>query len=133
MKILGAILEPPAKQHCHYLKIGLNWPNRQCCLAGSSKTAPRILIFFNWNGCQSFILCENYWDPCTHIFAIQYFSYKHCDPNIPFSTNSTFEAYHFDISDALYFFLHSIYIVHNVFLMIQLWYLYQHILSHKFW
>ena len=22
-----------------------NWPNRQCCLAGSSKTAPRILIF----------------------------------------------------------------------------------------
>ena len=27
-----------------YLKIGPNWPNRQCCLAGSSKTAPRILI-----------------------------------------------------------------------------------------
>ena len=25
-----------------YLKIGPNW---QCCLAGSSKTAPRILIF----------------------------------------------------------------------------------------
>ena len=31
-----------------YHKIGPNWPNwpnRQCCLAGSSKTAPRILIF----------------------------------------------------------------------------------------
>ena len=28
-----------------YLKIGPNWPNRQCCLAGSSKMAPRILIF----------------------------------------------------------------------------------------
>ena len=28
-----------------YLKIGPNWPNRQCCLAGSSKTALRILIF----------------------------------------------------------------------------------------
>jgi hypothetical protein len=28
-----------------YLKIGPNWPNRQCCLAGSSKTAPRIFIF----------------------------------------------------------------------------------------
>ena len=27
------------------LKTGPNWPNRQCCLAGSSKTAPRILIF----------------------------------------------------------------------------------------
>ena len=28
-----------------YLKIGPNWPNRQCYLAGSSKMAPRILIF----------------------------------------------------------------------------------------
>ena len=28
-----------------YLKIWPNWQNRQCCLAGSSKTAPRILIF----------------------------------------------------------------------------------------
>ena len=27
-----------------YLKIGPNWPNRQCFLAGRSKTAPRILI-----------------------------------------------------------------------------------------
>ena len=23
----------------------VNWPNKQCCLAGSTKTAPRILIF----------------------------------------------------------------------------------------
>ena len=28
-----------------YLKLGPNWPNRQCCLAGSSQRAPRILIF----------------------------------------------------------------------------------------
>ena len=28
-----------------YLKIGPSWPNWQCCLAGSSKTAPGILIF----------------------------------------------------------------------------------------
>ena len=27
------------------LKIGPNWPNRQYCFAGSSYTAPRILIF----------------------------------------------------------------------------------------
>ena len=34
----------------------LNW---QCCLAGSSKTAPKILIFFkNCHGCQTFILAE---------------------------------------------------------------------------
>ena len=44
MKILGAVLELPAKQPI-YLKIGPNWPNWLCCLAGSSKTAPRILIF----------------------------------------------------------------------------------------
>ena len=43
MKILGAILELPAKQPI-YLKIGPNWPNWQCCIAGSSKSAPRILI-----------------------------------------------------------------------------------------
>ena len=28
-----------------YLKIGPTWPNWQCCLGGSYKTAPRILIF----------------------------------------------------------------------------------------
>ena len=28
-----------------YLKIGPNWPNWQCCFAGSSKRAPRIFIF----------------------------------------------------------------------------------------
>jgi hypothetical protein len=28
-----------------YLKIRPNWPNWQCCLAGSSKMAPRIFIF----------------------------------------------------------------------------------------
>ena len=43
MKILGAV----------YLKIGPNWPNQQCCLAGSSKTAPRILIFSNAMGAKN--------------------------------------------------------------------------------
>ena len=52
IKILGAVLELPAKQHCQFLPIqpihrenepnGLNW---QCCLAGSFKTAPTIWIF----------------------------------------------------------------------------------------
>ena len=40
MKILGAL---PIQ--LIYLKIGPNWPNWKCCLAGSSKTAPRIFIF----------------------------------------------------------------------------------------
>ena len=51
IKILGAVLELPAKQHCQFSPFGpfsffavnrLNW---QCCLAGSSKRAPRIFIF----------------------------------------------------------------------------------------
>ena len=48
IKILGALLELPAKQHCQFgqfgpsFRYGLDW---QCCLAGSSKRAPRIFIF----------------------------------------------------------------------------------------
>jgi hypothetical protein len=49
MKILGAVLELPAKQHClsslftsKFGQIGQNW---QCFLASSSKMAPRIFIF----------------------------------------------------------------------------------------
>ena len=50
IKLLGAVLELPAKQHCQFSLFtrqengpnGLNW---QCCLAGSFKTALRILIF----------------------------------------------------------------------------------------
>ena len=49
IKIMGAVLQLPAKQLCHSspfsLKNGPNGLNWQCCLAGSSKTAPRILIF----------------------------------------------------------------------------------------
>ena len=36
---------PPSLTPLIYLKIGPNWPNRQCCLAGSSQMAHRILIF----------------------------------------------------------------------------------------
>ena len=45
IKILGVVLELPAKQHCQSSPFTSYWPNWQCCLAGSSKTAPRILIF----------------------------------------------------------------------------------------
>ena len=43
IKTLGAVLELPAKKLIHHENEpnGLNW---QCCLAGSSKTALRILI-----------------------------------------------------------------------------------------
>ena len=48
-KILGAVLELPAKLHWQYSPFGpffavnrLVW---QCCFAGTSKTAPMILIF----------------------------------------------------------------------------------------
>ena len=44
IRILMAVLELPAKQPIWpiFLVDRLNW---QCCLAGSSKTAPGILIF----------------------------------------------------------------------------------------
>ncbi len=49
IKILGAVLELPAKQHCQFSPFGpifeVNGLDWQCYLAGSSKTAPRILIF----------------------------------------------------------------------------------------
>jgi hypothetical protein len=51
IKILGAVLELPAKQHCQFSPFGpifeVNGLDWHCCLAGSSKTAPRILIFFS--------------------------------------------------------------------------------------
>ena len=48
IKILGAVLELPAKQHCQFSPFGPNFEvnglDWQCYLAGSSKMAPRILI-----------------------------------------------------------------------------------------
>ena len=49
IKILGAVLELPAKQYCQFSSFGpifeVNGLDQQCYLAGSSKKAPRILIF----------------------------------------------------------------------------------------
>jgi hypothetical protein len=42
MKILGAVLEQPSYSTANPAHLPQNW---QCCLAGGSKTAPRILIF----------------------------------------------------------------------------------------
>ena len=48
LKILEAVLELPAKQHCQFSPFGpifeVNGLDWHCYLAGSSKTAPRILI-----------------------------------------------------------------------------------------
>ena len=49
IKILGAVLELPAKQQCQYSPYGPifegNGQDWQCYLAGSSKIATRLLIF----------------------------------------------------------------------------------------
>jgi hypothetical protein len=49
IKILGADLELPTKQHCQFSPFGQNFEvngmDGQCYLAASSKTAARILIF----------------------------------------------------------------------------------------
>ena len=48
IKILGAVLKLPAKQHCQFSPFGplyeVNGLDWQCYLAGSTKTAPWILI-----------------------------------------------------------------------------------------
>ena len=57
IKILGAVLELSAKQHCQFSpfgpNFGVNGLDWQYYLASSSKTAPRILIF-------SFAIGANY-------------------------------------------------------------------------
>ena len=49
IKIPAAVLELPANKHCQFSPFGpifeVNGLVWQCYLAGSSKTAPRILIF----------------------------------------------------------------------------------------
>ena len=49
IKTLGTVLELPAKQHCQFSPFGqiyeVNGLDWQCYLAGSFKTAPRILMF----------------------------------------------------------------------------------------
>ena len=49
IKIMGAVLELPAKQHCQFSPFGpifeVNGLDWQSYLAGSSKTTPRILIY----------------------------------------------------------------------------------------
>ena len=46
IKILGAVLKLPDKQHYQFGPIfEENWLDWQCYLAGRSKTAPRILTF----------------------------------------------------------------------------------------
>ena len=49
IKILGAVLELPAKKRCQFSPFGpifeVNGLDWQCYLAGSSKTVPRIFIF----------------------------------------------------------------------------------------
>ena len=63
IKILGAVLELPAKQQCQFSlftsKKGPNGLNWQCCLAGSSKTAPRNLIFSVAMGAKPLFLLKS--------------------------------------------------------------------------
>ena len=82
IKIVGAVLELPAKQQCQFSPFAVNMLNWLCCLTGSSKTAPRILIFFQCHGCQYFILCEIHCYLCPHIFWIYYFSLSHSDSGL---------------------------------------------------
>ena len=74
IKILGPVLELPARQHYQfssfmYLK---NWPNWRCCLSSSSKTAPRIIFFFNCPGAGCLIFTY----PLLSTYAPQFLEYN---------------------------------------------------------
>jgi hypothetical protein len=60
-----------------YLKIGPTWPNRQCCLADSSKTAPRILIFSIAMDADNSFYVKSIATFMPHIFQVHYFSLSH--------------------------------------------------------
>ena len=97
IKILGALWELPAKQHCQSfpftLKLGLIGQNWQCCLADSSKRAPKILIFFNCHRCRIFILCEIHCYFCPHILWIYYFCLSQCERTFSILCTSIFLSY----------------------------------------
>jgi hypothetical protein len=44
MKILGPFWSYQLSSNVNSTHLPQNWPNWQCCLAGSSKTAPMIFI-----------------------------------------------------------------------------------------
>ena len=61
IKILGAVLSYQLESRAnpvHYLKNGPNGLNWQCYLAGSSKTAPKDLNFFQLPWVPNIILAE---------------------------------------------------------------------------
>ena len=82
MKILGALLELPAKQHCRFGQFGpvlrktdwIGW-----YLQNSSQD---FHYFFICPGCRIFILCEIHCYFCPHIFGVYYFSLSQCAHNL---------------------------------------------------
>ena len=79
IKILGAVLELPAKQHCQFSPFGPFYEvmglDGQCYLAGSSKTASRIFIFSIAVGAKCSFDMKN-----IEILALA--SFKHSNPFI---------------------------------------------------
>ena len=81
MKILGAVMELPAKQLCQSRpftsklgKIGQIGSVVQLVAPNGSKD----FAFFNSHGCRLFILCEIRCYFCPYIFWVYYFSLSQC-------------------------------------------------------
>ena len=74
MKILGAVLELPAKQHCQTSPFTskLDQIGQIGCLAGSAKTAPKILIFSIAMGADN-----SFYMKSIATFALTFFGYVH--------------------------------------------------------
>ena len=84
IKILGALLELPAKEHCQSSQFTskldqIGQIGSMYCLAGSSKRAPRVFIFSIALGAEHLpYLCEIHCYQFPHIFWVYYFSLSLC-------------------------------------------------------
>ena len=87
IKILGAVLELPAKQHCWFGRFGpvlrkTDWIGSAVQLVSPKQLPGFSFFFFICPGCRIFILCEIHCYFCPHIFGVYYFSISQCAHNL---------------------------------------------------
>ena len=77
MKILGALLELPAKQHCQFSPFTSK-------LSQIGQTGSQDFDFFNCHVCRLFISYEIHCYFCPHMFCVNYFNLSQCEWGSPF-------------------------------------------------
>ena len=81
IKILGALLEIPAKQHCQSSPFTSKLGQIGSAVQLVAPIGLPGFDFFNCHGCLIFILCEIHCYQSAHIFWLYYFSFSQCLPS----------------------------------------------------